>query len=95
LTDNPFSHRLINKGKIFPLHIERSYHGLFDKILEKLGLGRSAQAGPVPVPKPEHVPSGPARSVSSMSWRNWRNSRLEPQKLNWKVSIVDLLKLLV
>ena len=69
--------------------------GLFDKILEKLGLGRSAQAGPAPVPKPEHVPSGPAPiGVVDVVAKLEKLAASNPQKLNWKVSIVDLLKLL-
>jgi hypothetical protein len=69
--------------------------GLFDKILEKLGLGRSAQAGPVPVPKPEHVPSGPAPiGVVDVVAKLEKLAASNPQKLNWKVSIVDLMKLL-
>ena len=69
--------------------------GLFDKILEKLGLGRSAQAGPAPVPKPEHVPSGPAPiGVVDVVAKLEKLAASNPQKLNWKVSIVDLMKLL-
>ena len=69
--------------------------GLFDKILEKLGLGRSAQAGPAPVPKPEHIPSAPAPiGVVDVVAKLEKLAASNPQKLNWKVSIVDLMKLL-
>jgi hypothetical protein len=69
--------------------------GLFDKILEKLGLGRSAQVGPAPVPKPEHIPSGPAPiGVVDVVAKLEKLAASNPQKLNWKVSIVDLMKLL-
>ena len=69
--------------------------GLFDKILEKLGLGRSAQVGPAPVPKPEHIPSGAAPiGVVDVVAKLEKLAASNPQKLNWKVSIVDLLKLL-
>jgi hypothetical protein len=69
--------------------------GLFDKILEKLGLGRSAQVGPAPVPKPEHIPSAPAPiGVVDVVAKLEKLAASNPQKLNWKVSIVDLLKLL-
>jgi len=60
LTYNPSSHRLIEIGQVLTILHRKELHGLFDKILEKLGLGRSAQVGPAPVPKPEHIPSGPA-----------------------------------
>ena len=69
--------------------------GFFDKILEKLGLGRSAQAGPAPVPKPEHVPTAPVSiPVVDVVAKLEKLAASNPQKLNWKVSIVDLLKLL-
>jgi len=69
--------------------------GLFDKILEKLGLGRSAQVGPAPVPKPEHIPSGPAPiGVVDVVAKLEKLAASNSQKLNWKVSIVDLMKLL-
>jgi len=70
--------------------------GLFDKILEKLGLGRSAQAGPAPVPQPE--PTRPAAPISipvvDVVAKLEKLAASNPQKLNWKVSIVDLMKLL-
>ena len=69
--------------------------GLFDKILEKLGLGRSAQVGPAPVPKPEHIPSGAAPiGVVDVVAKLEKLAASNSQKLNWKVSIVDLMKLL-
>ena len=70
--------------------------GLFDKILEKLGLGRSAQAGPVPVPKPEATrpPAPTSIPVVDVVTKLEKLAASNPQKLNWKVSIVDLLKLL-
>ena len=69
--------------------------GFFDKILEKLGLGRSAQVGPAPMPKPEHIPSGAAPiGVVDVVAKLEKLAASNPQKLNWKVSIVDLMKLL-
>jgi hypothetical protein len=74
--------------------------GLFDKILEKLGLGRHAQAGPVPqapsVPKPEPTrpPAPTSIPVVDVVAKLEKLAASNPQKLNWKVSIVDLLKLL-
>jgi hypothetical protein len=61
--------------------------GLFDKILEKLGLNRPAKAEPVPqAPAPIAVVDVVAK-LEKLAASN-------KQKLNWKVSIVDLLKLL-
>ena len=72
---------------------------LFSAILEKLGLGKKAEA---PVAFPEPTPTEPASTevpvvpisevdvVAKLAGLAAANS----QKLNWKVSIVDLLKLL-
>ena len=74
--------------------------GLFSKILEKLGLDRSAKEEPVPqpLPGPRSVPvppAAPARiAVVDVVARLEKLAASNPQKLNWKVSIVDLLKLL-
>jgi hypothetical protein len=72
--------------------------GFFSKILEKLGLGSAA---PVPTPQapaaqaPASAPAAPnpiamVDVVAQMEQRAAAN----PQKLNWRTSIVDLLKLL-
>jgi hypothetical protein len=76
---------------------------LFDKILEKLGLKRQAPTaappakasyptGGAPVPV---APRGPApiRVVDVVGKLEGLAAK-NPQKLDWKVSIVDLLKLL-
>lgn len=79
--------------------------GFFGKILQKLGLGDGgASAAPSPAPRPT-APAGPVTApvappppsaipvvdvVSQLEARAAAN----PQKLNWKTSIVDLLKLL-
>jgi len=64
--------------------------GLFDKILEKLGLSHPAKTEPVP-----QVPSAPAKiAVVDVVAKLEKLAASNPQKLNWKVSIVDLLKLL-
>jgi hypothetical protein len=74
--------------------------GLFDKILDKLGLGRSAKAEPVPQvpPPPRTVPAAPPApapiAVVDVVAQLEKLAASNPQKLNWKVSIVDLLKLL-
>lgn len=67
--------------------------GLFSTILEKLGFGHSAaQAAPAPSP----TASAPSKAIAVVDVV----AKLEglaakhKEKLNWKVSIVDLLKLL-
>jgi hypothetical protein len=76
--------------------------GLFGTILEKLGLGRSTvQAAPQPTPSPASTAPRPgaAAPLKSMSAVDVV-AKLEglaashKEKLNWKTSIVDLLKLL-
>jgi hypothetical protein len=74
--------------------------GLFDKILGKLGLGRAAKVEPVlqAPPPPRDIPippAGPApMAVVDVVAQLEKLAAANPQKLNWKVSIVDLLKLL-
>jgi hypothetical protein len=78
--------------------------GFFSKILEKLGIGKS-DAAPIPAPPPTAVPASPGTApaappppkpvalvdvVAQLEQRAAAN----PQKLNWRISIVDLLKLL-
>ena len=78
--------------------------GFFSKILEKLGIGKS-DAAPIPAPPPTAVPASPGTApaapplpkpvalvdvVAQLEQRAAAN----PQKLNWRTSIVDLLKLL-
>ncbi len=80
--------------------------GLFSTILEKLGFGKSAAAAaPAPTATaaaPSAAPSAPAAPAPGVAAISAVDvvTKLEglaaanPQKLNWKVSIVDLLKLL-
>lgn len=72
--------------------------GFFSNILEKLGI-TSASASPAPAPMPSTaapavppppVPVGVVDVVTQLEKRAAEN----PQKLNWRTSIVDLLKLL-
>jgi hypothetical protein len=80
--------------------------GFFSNILEKLGMSSAAAA---PVIKPPAVPSAPvaaaapapvaAPAVASITMVDVmalmeKKAAANPQKLNWKTSIVDLLKLL-
>ncbi len=79
--------------------------GLFGSILEKLGMG-SAKAAPAPEPTPEVIFVDPAELPPSAASAPKAISEVDvvglltekaaanPQKLNWKTSIVDLLKLL-
>ena len=74
---------------------------LFGKILEKLGFSHPvAQAAPAPesAPAPQAAPMAPqapaAISVVDVMGKLEGLAAANPQKLNWKASIVDLLKLL-
>lgn len=80
--------------------------GLFSSILEKLGLGSKAEAAPLPptagdapAGEPTPAPAPTAPGVAPMSTVDVM-AKLDglaashAEKLNWKVSIVDLLKLL-
>jgi len=73
--------------------------GLFSTILENLGFNRpTAEAAPQVAPAPEAAPSAPAApapiTVVDVLGQLEGLAAANPQKLNWKVSIVDLLKLL-
>jgi hypothetical protein len=77
----------------------------FGKILEKLGLGHPAAAAPAPAPYPsaprantapvavQPPPPKPIEVVDVVAQLEKR-AAANPQKLNWRTSIVDLLKLL-
>ncbi|MEO7385359.1 MAG: DUF3597 domain-containing protein [Gammaproteobacteria bacterium] len=77
----------------------------FGKILEKLGIGKAA-AAPAPAPAgPRMAPTGPSAAPSAppppkpiavvdVVAQLEKLAAANPQKLNWKTSIVDLLKLL-
>jgi len=69
--------------------------GLFSAILEKLGFNRPAAEA---VPIPEAAPSAPMApapiTMVDVLGQLEGLAAANPQKLNWKVSIVDLLKLL-
>lgn len=76
--------------------------GLFGKIMEKLGFGSAAQAAEPPPPPPP-VAAAPAAqapppvqpiAVVDVVAQLEQLAKSNPQKLNWRVSIVDLLKLL-
>lgn len=73
--------------------------GFFSKILEKLGIG-SAAAAPAPAPTaaapaaPVVPPPPAAIPVVDVVAQLEKRAAANPQKLNWRTSIVDLLKLL-
>lgn len=80
----------------------------FGKILEKLGLKKAAAesapapqvptpppvATPVPAPAPVTPPPPQPIAVVDVVAQLEERAAANPQKLNWKTSIVDLLKLL-
>ncbi len=76
---------------------------LFGTILSKLGIGR-ATAAPASTPQrmppasaspePEPAPSRPATATVDITAQLEQRAAANPQKLNWRTSIVDLLKLL-
>lgn len=77
--------------------------GLFSTILEKLGLGAKAQAAPAPPgapaggTAPSPIAEGgatPTMPLVDVVARLEGLAAAHPERLNWKVSIVDLLKLL-
>ncbi|WP_193074245.1 DUF3597 domain-containing protein [Pseudomonas sp. FME51] len=78
--------------------------GFFSKILNKLGMGSAeaapadstaaqAQAAEVPATAPASASVQPVSQVDVMA-KLEQQAAANPQKLNWKTSIVDLLKLL-
>jgi hypothetical protein len=75
---------------------------LFDSILEKLGMRRTANASPAPQREstaaaapgaPQAPPSSTAEPVD-ITGHLEKLAAASSQKLNWRTSIVDLLKLL-
>jgi hypothetical protein len=77
--------------------------GLFSSILEKLGFGQKAEASkPTPTAAPTSAPQAApvekpavaAISVVDVVGKLESLAASNSQKLNWKTSIVDLLKLL-
>ena len=77
--------------------------GFFSNILEKLGIGSTAAAAPTPAPaaqaaNPATTPTAPAPpkpvAVVDVVAQLEQRAAANPQKLNWRTSIVDLLKLL-
>ena len=68
--------------------------GFFSKILNTLGIG-SATAAPAPGPaSPAAAPVAAPVTVVDVVAQLEQRAAANPQKLNWRTSIVDLLKLL-
>lgn len=77
--------------------------GFFSKILEKLGMGSTAAAS-TPAARPTAAPASPGTvptappprpvGVIDVVAQLEQRAAANPQKLNWRTSIVDLLKLL-
>jgi hypothetical protein len=69
--------------------------GFFGKILEKLGFGSSAAAAPQQTTAATGTEAAPkAVAVVDVVAQLEQRAAANPQKLNWRTSIVDLLKLL-
>ncbi|MGB8720762.1 MAG: DUF3597 domain-containing protein [Desulfobacterales bacterium] len=77
--------------------------GFFSKILAKLGIGSdSAAAAPAPTVTPGATPAAPSAApvapkpvaLVDVVAQLEKSAAANPQKLNWRTSIVDLLKLL-
>ena len=68
--------------------------GFFSTILNKLGIG-GATATPAPAPaSPTAAPARAAIPMVDVVAQLEKRAAANPQKLNWRTSIVDLLKLL-
>jgi hypothetical protein len=73
---------------------------LFNSILEKLGMGRTANASPAPqrestaATAPGAPQAPPSSTPVDVTGHLEKLAATSSQKLNWRTSIVDLLKLL-
>jgi hypothetical protein len=76
--------------------------GFFSKILAKLGIGSDSAAAPAPTVTPGATPAAPSAApvapkpvaLVDVVAQLEKSAAANPQKLNWRTSIVDLLKLL-
>jgi hypothetical protein len=94
---------LLSQPGFYNINLEDAIMSFFGKILEKLGFGQAeaAPATEIPVPNSSTSPGTvssessvkPMSSVDVVSHLD-QLAASNPQKLNWKTSIVDLLKLL-
>jgi hypothetical protein len=67
--------------------------GFFSKILDKLGIG-SAGAAPAPAAATQSPGTTPPSALVDVVAQLEQRAAANPEKLNWRTSIVDLLKLL-
>jgi hypothetical protein len=85
--------------------IKENTMGFFSNILEKLGMSKAAQApvitppaapadAPAAAPVPAAAPAVASITMVDVMALMEKKAAANPQKLNWKTSIVDLLKLL-
>jgi hypothetical protein len=92
---------ILPRGRVVPAHKppkERTM-GFFSKILAKLGIGSNkAEAAPAPTAPAGTAPAAPPPpkpiAVVDVVAQLEQLAAANPQKLNWRTSIVDLLKLL-
>ena len=68
--------------------------GFFNTILEKLGLGQSTAGAAPPSQPATATKTAPTMEVVDVVGKLERLAASNSQQLNWKTSIVDLLKLL-
>lgn len=68
--------------------------GFFSKILEKLGIGSATAAAPPPAASPAAPPQPTPVALVDVVTQLEQRAAANPQQLNWRTSIVDLLKLL-
>jgi len=97
---------ILQGGTVIPFHKspEEKTMGFFSKILAKLGIGSDkAEAAPAPASAGPTAPAGTAPAappppkpiaVVDVVAQLEQRAAANPQKLNWRTSIVDLLKLL-
>jgi hypothetical protein len=95
----------LQSGRVAAFHLHKEIvMGFFSKILEKLGIG-SASAAPATAPAPSAAPASPGTPATAapppkpvalvdVVAQLEKSAVANPQKLNWRTSIVDLLKLL-
>ncbi|MDZ7593605.1 MAG: DUF3597 domain-containing protein [Thiobacillus sp.] len=92
---------ILQGGRVIPFHKppKEQTMGFFSKILAKLGIGSDkAEAAPAPAAPAGTAPAAPPPpkpiALVDVVAQLEQLAAANPQKLNWRTSIVDLLKLL-